>query len=103
MWLYHSHSSEIKDVESGLIGAIVVTRRGMSGPSGKPRDVDREFVNLFMIFDENNTWYLDHNIQTFTSDPKHVNKLEFVPADEEGNFSLGTSTGFAAATACAPV
>ncbi len=94
MWLYHSHST--KDVESGLVGMIIVTRRGMAGPDGKPKDVDREFVSLFMIFNENTSWYLDHNIQAYTSDPKGVNKAEFIPADNEGAFSA-TGTGFAAA------
>jgi manganese oxidase len=94
VWLYHSHGS--RDVESGLIGAIIITRPGMAGPEGRPKDVDREFVTLFMLFDENTSWYLDHNIQTYTSDPKGVNRLEFVPADKEGLLS-GTGTGFAAA------
>ncbi len=94
VWLYHSHGS--RDVESGLVGAIIITRRGMAGPDGKPKDVDREFVTLFMFFDENTSWYLDHNIQTYTNDPKGVKKLDFVPADNEGNLSP-TGTGFAAA------
>ncbi|MGA8762408.1 MAG: multicopper oxidase domain-containing protein, partial [Candidatus Sulfotelmatobacter sp.] len=93
VWLYHSHGN--KALESGLIGAIIITARGMSGPSGRPRDVDREFVSLFMLFDENTSWYLDHNIQTYASDPKGVKKLEFVPADDTGTFSL-SGTGFAA-------
>ncbi len=94
VWLYHSHGS--RDVESGLIGAIIITRRGMAGPDGKPKDVDREFVSLFMFFDENTSWYLEHNIQTYASDPKGVKKLEFIPADDAGMFSP-TGTGFAAA------
>ncbi|MGA8150643.1 MAG: multicopper oxidase domain-containing protein [Terriglobales bacterium] len=94
VWLYHSHES--KDVESGLIGPIIVTARGIAGPDGRPKDVDREFVTLFMMFDENTSWYIDHNIQTYTTDPKGVNKLDFVPADLEGNLS-GAGTGFAAA------
>jgi len=94
VWLYHSH--ENRDVESGLIGAIIITGKGMAGPDGKPKDVDREFVTLFMLFDENTSWYIDHNIQAYTTDPKGVNKLEFVPADLEGNLS-GGGTGFAAA------
>ena len=89
VWLYHSHTNEAKDVESGLIGAILVTRRGMADANGKPKDVDREFVCLYMLFDENTSWYLDHNIQTYTSDPKGVKKLEFSPVDAEGNLSLG--------------
>jgi FtsP/CotA-like multicopper oxidase with cupredoxin domain len=98
VWLYHSHVQELKDVEAGLIGAILVTRRGMADAAGKPKDVDREFVCLFMLFDENVSWYLDHNIQTFTSDPKGVNKLEFAPVDNEGNFS-GVGSGFIVANA----
>ncbi|HTA25534.1 MAG TPA: multicopper oxidase domain-containing protein [Terriglobales bacterium] len=94
VWLYHSHGNQA--LESGLIGAIIITARGMARADGKPKDVDREFVNFFMVFDENTSWYLDHNIQAYTSDPKGVNKLEFVPADTNGNLSP-TGTGFAAA------
>ena len=96
VWLYHSHTNEAKDVESGLIGAIVVTRRGRADADGKPKDVDREFVCLFMFFDENNSWYLDHNIQTYTTDPKGVNKLENFPSDAEGNASF-VGSGFVVA------
>ena len=31
VWLYHSHVDEPKDVESGLVGTIIITRRGMAG------------------------------------------------------------------------
>lgn len=93
VWLYHSHGN--KALESGLVGAIIVTARGMAGPDGKPKDVDREFVNLYMIFDENTSWYLDHNIQTYTSDPKGVKKDEFIPLDADGNLAAAGS-GFAA-------
>jgi manganese oxidase len=98
VWLYHSHVQELKDVETGLIGAILVTRHGMADTAGKPKDVDHEFIGLFMLFDENVSWYLDHNIQTFASDPKGVNKVEFAPVDNEGNFS-GVGSGFTVANA----
>jgi manganese oxidase len=54
---------------AGLIGAIVITRRGMARDDGSPKDVDHEFVTLFMAFNESQSWYLDHNIETYTSDP----------------------------------
>jgi manganese oxidase len=88
VWLYHSHADEPKDVESGLIGAIIVTRRGMAGPDGKPKDVDREFINLFMIYDENMSWYLDHNIETYTGDPKGVKKFDGAFDDGDGNYTF---------------
>ena len=98
VWLYHSHTNELKDVESGLVGAMIITRRGMADAEGKPKDVDREFVCLYLLFDENVSWYIDQNIQTFTSDPKGVKKLEFAPVDNEGNFS-GLGSGFTVANA----
>jgi len=98
VWLYHSHTSELKDVESGLVGAMIITRRGMAAEDGKPKDVDREFVCLYLLFDENVSWYIDHNIQTFTSDPKGVKKLDFAPVDDQGNFS-GLGSGFTVANA----
>jgi hephaestin len=88
VWLYHSHAEEPKDVESGLVGVILISRKGVAGPTGRPKDVDREFVTLFMIIDENTSWYLQHNIDTYTSDPKGIQKLDLIPADHEGNFSL---------------
>jgi hypothetical protein len=42
------------------------------------------------------SWYLDHNIQTYTSDPKGVDKLEGKPADLDGAFSF-IGTGFSSA------
>jgi FtsP/CotA-like multicopper oxidase with cupredoxin domain len=94
VWLYHSHGNTA--LESGLIGAIIVTARGMAGPDGKPKDVDREFVSLYIVFDENTSWYLDHNIQTYTGDPKGVNRVEFNPVDDKGILAPAGS-GFAAA------
>jgi FtsP/CotA-like multicopper oxidase with cupredoxin domain len=96
VWLYHSHSYEMSDVHSGLVGAIIISRRGAADAAGKPKDVDREFVCLFMLFDENQSWYLDHNIQTYTGDPKGVNKSEFIPVDADGNLAAA-GTGFSVA------
>jgi hypothetical protein len=66
IWPYHSHVNPVRDSNSGLTGAIVVTRKGVARPDGSPKDVDREFVTLFKIFDENVSWYLDDNIAALT-------------------------------------
>ena len=95
VWLYHSHNYEGHDTNAGLIGTIIVTRKGMARPDGTPKDVDDEFVTAFFLIDENNSWYLNHNIQAHTTDPKGVNKLENVPADADGNFSI-VGSGFIA-------
>jgi manganese oxidase len=94
VWLYHSHVEEMKDVNSGLIGAIVITKRGMARPDGRPKGVDREIVALFMFFNENDSWYLKHNIDAYTSDPKGVNLADINNIDVSGVFTL-IGSGFA--------
>jgi FtsP/CotA-like multicopper oxidase with cupredoxin domain len=74
MWMYHSHVDESDDTNTGLIGPIIVTRKGMAGEDGSPKDVDREFVTMFTIFDENTSHYLDYNIKHFAGDPKGVDR-----------------------------
>ena len=59
VWLYHSHTDRVKDTNAGLIGAIIVTRRGFARPNLRPRDVDREFITLWKIFDESKSWYIE--------------------------------------------
>jgi manganese oxidase len=76
VWLYHAHDHEGVDIYAGLVGAIVVTRSGGAKPDGIPKDVDREFVTLFMIIDENASPYLDANIQRFAGAPRAVNKKD---------------------------
>lgn len=55
-WLYHSHVMTEEEVNLGLIGTIVVTRKGMARSASEPtpRDIDQAFTALFMIFDEEN-------------------------------------------------
>lgn len=96
VWLYHSHNWEPKDVNAGLIGPMVITRRGMARADGSPKDVDREFATLFMLIDENQSHYLQHNIDAYTQEPKSVNRSEFKLSDVDGNFN-GAGIGFAAA------
>jgi FtsP/CotA-like multicopper oxidase with cupredoxin domain len=75
-WLYHSHADELRDVASGLFGVIVVTRRGMALADGKPKDVDHEFVSMFIALNENESWYLEDNIRAHATDPNGVNRSE---------------------------
>lgn len=72
LWMYHSHVDETRDTYSGLIGPIIVMSPGTSNPDGRPRDVDREFVTLFMVGDENKSFYIDHNIGAYAWDPASV-------------------------------
>ncbi|MBC5809683.1 MAG: multicopper oxidase domain-containing protein [Candidatus Eremiobacteraeota bacterium] len=93
VWLYHSHADERRDVNSGLIGTIVVTRQGMARADGTPSDVDREISALFMMYDENQSWFLDRNLKQAIPNPKKRNKLDAAPVDEHGNLDILLGTG----------
>ena len=71
-WMYHSHVEEVRDVNTGLIGAMIVTRRGAANADASPRDVDREVVASLLEFDENHSWYLDRTIRDFAQRPGDV-------------------------------
>jgi len=73
-WLYHSHVDEGRDINSGLIGPLIITRRGMARADGSPKDVDREFVAQFGLFDEHQSWYWDANLKRLYGDPKNYDE-----------------------------
>lgn len=93
-WLYHSHAEELRDVASGLFGVIVVTRRGNALPDGRPKDVDHEFVSMYIAINENESWYLEDNIRDHTTDPKGVNRAESNPLTASGMAGTIAGTGF---------
>ncbi|KAM7043454.1 coagulation factor VIII isoform 2-T3 [Acridotheres tristis] len=59
MCLTHSYSSNtnsVKDINSGLIGALLVCRPGTLA-SDENESLQKEFVLLFAVFDEGKSWY----------------------------------------------
>jgi manganese oxidase len=70
IWLYHSHGNETMDTNTGLAGPIIISRKGTLLPNGKLKGIDREFIVLFTIFDENKSYYLDKNINSFAPEAK---------------------------------
>lgn len=74
LWAYHSHAHEWRDVSAGLIGPIVVMRRGEMTASGRPRGVDREFVTLFGVFNENDGSFTAENLKRYTGDTLRTTK-----------------------------
>jgi FtsP/CotA-like multicopper oxidase with cupredoxin domain len=85
MWMYHGHTDEIADTYAGLVGPIIVTRRGMARPDGSPKDVDRQFVTLFMVADENQSPYLERNMRRYlTARGKRLRtELATLPGNDE--------------------
>ena len=57
---------------------MVITRAGKARSDGSPVDVDRELVTMFSVIDENQSPYLQANIDKFAGDPDSVD-----PEDED--------------------
>ncbi|KAF1446848.1 Coagulation factor VIII, partial [Pygoscelis papua] len=53
---YSSNTDSVKDINSGLIGALLVCRPGTLASNGN-EDTQQEFVMLFAVFDEGKSWY----------------------------------------------
>jgi FtsP/CotA-like multicopper oxidase with cupredoxin domain len=68
-WMYHSHTEEVRDVNAGLIGPMIVHARGTLGSDGRPTDVDREVILSFLEFNENESWFIEENVRTYMSSP----------------------------------
>jgi FtsP/CotA-like multicopper oxidase with cupredoxin domain len=64
LWMYHSHFVESTDINTGLIGPIIITRKGFARPDGSPKDVDREFIADYAVFDETDSWFFEGNAGT---------------------------------------
>ncbi len=73
VWLYHSHVDEIRDTNSGLFGAMVITAKGMANADGTPKDVDHEVFTFFGILDQNQSLFL----------PRMVAKLKIKPSEQD--------------------
>ncbi|XP_070688213.1 ceruloplasmin [Pempheris klunzingeri] len=65
---YHSHVSPPRDISSGLIGPLIVCKKGTLDLHGD-RSGDYMYALLFMVSDENFSWYLDENIKTYITNP----------------------------------
>lgn len=71
----------------------MICRRGTLGHGElvdrQRRDIDREFALLFLVYDENQSWYLDDNIKTYLGvDPGTFKKDEDF---KESNMMHGTN------------
>ena len=64
LWMYHSHHDETQDTQAGLVGPMIISRRGSPlREDGSPKDVDEERVLFFSAFDERWSFYNEVNIR----------------------------------------
>ncbi|XP_033125758.1 hephaestin-like protein [Anneissia japonica] len=71
-WAYYSSVDPVRDINSGLIGPLIICRPDTIAIDGSRSDVDREFAVLFTVMDENKSWYLEENINTYCFKPEEV-------------------------------
>jgi hephaestin len=61
MWMYHSHVDEVRDINTGLFGPMIITARAKARADGSPVDVDREIIASFMQVEEQSGWLASEN------------------------------------------
>ncbi|KAK7494206.1 hypothetical protein BaRGS_00014488 [Batillaria attramentaria] len=81
-YTYHSAVDPVRDINTGLVGPLVVCKRGQLPKQGRGNSNRRRrrswyenhqhvYLNFFTV-DENLSWYLQENVDTFTTDPASV-------------------------------
>uniref|UniRef100_A0A9J7Z3X4 Coagulation factor VIII, procoagulant component n=1 Tax=Cyprinus carpio carpio TaxID=630221 RepID=A0A9J7Z3X4_CYPCA len=66
---YYSNVNMEKDINSGLIGPVLICRPGTLRPRVLLQPDVTDFFLLFTTFDERKSWYLDYNIRKFCTPP----------------------------------
>lgn len=61
LWMYHSHVDDVRDINTGLFGPMIITARDKARADGTPTDVDREVVASFMQVEEQDSWLAPRN------------------------------------------
>lgn len=69
------------------MGFLIICREGVLNEKGRRSDVDYEFVFLFLIFNENEFWYLDDNIKKYFN--KDLRDFKRIDDFEESNKMYG--------------
>jgi FtsP/CotA-like multicopper oxidase with cupredoxin domain len=81
VWLYHGHVDSVADEATGMVGAIVITARGMARADGTPKDVDREEFGYFSVVNENQSRFMPQMRAKLAEQPSADEADEF----EESN------------------
>ncbi|RXN25752.1 hephaestin 1 [Labeo rohita] len=78
-YLYYSAVDPVRDTNSGLFGPIQVCKKGVLDGSGHQHanKILHEFFLLFSVMDENESWYLEKNIEEFGSSDSDPANEEF--------------------------
>ena len=80
--MYLSGTDGLKDTSAGLVGPLVICRRGILNSFGHRTDgVDKEFATLFFEIDENQSWYLRDNCNRYAPSRRNNTDPEFISSN----------------------
>ncbi|XP_074820393.1 coagulation factor VIII isoform X2 [Natator depressus] len=82
---YFSYTDSVKDINSGLIGALLVCRPGALTKDGTQGTL-QEFVLLFSVIDEGKSWYPEPN---HTGTPRSLAQLHAINGYINGSLPAG--------------
>lgn len=88
IWLYHAHVDSPRDINTGLVGGLIVTRHGDAREDGSPKDIDREFVTLFANFDESQSRFAPRNAALLNPTIPAANRFHSINGFIFGNLPL---------------
>jgi FtsP/CotA-like multicopper oxidase with cupredoxin domain len=75
LWTYDSNGRAFHGaMMAGLMGPIVVTRRGAANADGSPKDVDREVFTGFFETDESTSALFSQNLSDPRTNPRKVSR-----------------------------
>ncbi|XP_057192120.1 coagulation factor V isoform X2 [Triplophysa rosa] len=72
--MYHSAVDTPRDIASGLVGPLLICKSQSLNKKNVQLKADKEQHAMFSVFDENKSWYIDENINTYFSDPTKVKR-----------------------------
>ncbi|XP_054706343.1 hephaestin-like [Uloborus diversus] len=86
-WMYHSHRHGETELHAGLLGPLLVCKKGTLSS----KNIDHRIVLVFMNFDENKSTYIDENIDRYapelTSEEKKTIKKDAEFRNAKENYS----------------
>ncbi|VDI11014.1 Hypothetical predicted protein [Mytilus galloprovincialis] len=59
---YHPHVRSTKDIDTGVVGILLICKPGTLNPDNSRKDVDREFVLYADTVNETNSWLIDQSL-----------------------------------------
>ncbi|XP_069749438.1 coagulation factor V-like isoform X2 [Narcine bancroftii] len=71
-WSYYSDVNAERDIHTGLIGPLIICKKGTLNKISHGIIKVREFSLLFMTFDEKKSWYFEDNIRMFCPPPCYI-------------------------------